>query len=52
MYQPPGTGPLEGTPIVANGVMYVTSGPASVVALDLSSGRPLWQWTRPIAQAC
>ena len=33
MYQPPGTGPLEGTPIVANGVMYVTSGPATVVAL-------------------
>lgn len=48
-YQPPGTGPLEGTPIVANGVMYVTSGPATVVALDLRSGRPLWQWSRPIA---
>jgi alcohol dehydrogenase (cytochrome c) len=48
MYQPPGTGPLEGTPIVANGVMYVTSGPGSVVALSLKSGRPLWQWTRPI----
>ena len=29
--------------------MYVTSGPASVVALDLKSGRPLWQWTRPIS---
>jgi alcohol dehydrogenase (cytochrome c) len=49
MYQPSGTGPLEGTPIVMNGVMYVTSGPASVVALDLTSGRPLWQWTRPIS---
>jgi alcohol dehydrogenase (cytochrome c) len=49
MYQPPGTGPLEGTPIVANGVMYVTSGPAAVVALSLKSGRPLWRWTRPIA---
>src|SRR5688572_31908671 len=49
MYQPSGTGPLEGTPIVVNGVMYVTSGPASVVALDLTSGRPLWQWTRPIS---
>ena len=49
MYQPPGTGPLEATPIVANGVMYVTSGPATVVALSLKSGRPLWQWTRPMA---
>jgi alcohol dehydrogenase (cytochrome c) len=49
MYQPPGTGPLEGTPIVANGMMYVTSGPANVVALSLKSGRPVWQWSRPIA---
>jgi alcohol dehydrogenase (cytochrome c) len=48
MYQPPGTGPLEGTPLVVNGVMYVTSGPATVVALSVKSGRPLWQWTRPI----
>jgi len=48
-YQPPGAAGLEGTPIVADGVMYVTSGPAMVVALDLKSGRPLWQWSRPIA---
>jgi alcohol dehydrogenase (cytochrome c) len=48
MYQPSGTGPLEGTPIVANGVMYVTSGPATVAAVSLKSGRALWQWTRPI----
>jgi alcohol dehydrogenase (cytochrome c) len=49
VYQPPGTGPLEGTPIVADGTMYVTSGPATVVALSVRSGRPLWQWSRPIA---
>ena len=35
VYQPPGTGPLEGTPIVADGAMYVTSGPATVVALNM-----------------
>ena len=29
-YQPPGVGSLEGTPVVADGVMYVTSAPASV----------------------
>jgi alcohol dehydrogenase (cytochrome c) len=49
VYQPAGSGPLEGTPIVADGVMYITSGPANVAALDLRSGRPLWQWSRPIA---
>ena len=49
VYQPPGAGSLEGTPVVADGVMYVTSAPASVVALDLRSGRPIWEWSRPIA---
>jgi len=49
VYQPPGTGSLESTPVVANGVMYVTSGPTMVAALDLRSGRSLWEWTRPIA---
>src|SRR5204863_6501744 len=29
VYQPPGTGSIECTPVVANGVMYVTSGPTS-----------------------
>jgi len=48
-YQPPGTGSIESTPIVADGVMYVTSGPTMVAALDLRSGKPLWEWTRPIA---
>jgi alcohol dehydrogenase (cytochrome c) len=49
VYQPPGTGSLETTPIVAGGVMYVTSGPTNVAALDLKSGKPIWEWTRPIA---
>ena len=49
VYQPPGTGSLEATPVVANGVMFVTAGPTIVAALDLKSGNPLWVWTRPIA---
>jgi alcohol dehydrogenase (cytochrome c) len=49
VYQPPGTGALETTPVVVNGVMYATSGPTTVAALDLRSGKPLWEWTRPIA---
>jgi len=48
-YQPPGTGSLESTPVVVNGVMYVTAGPTMVAALDLKSGKALWEWTRPIA---
>ncbi len=49
VYQPAGTGSLEGTPVVADGVMYMTAPPATVVALDLRSGRPIWEWSRPIA---
>jgi alcohol dehydrogenase (cytochrome c) len=49
VYQPPGTGSLETTPLVVNGVMYATSGPTNVAAIDLRSGKPLWEWTRPIA---
>ena len=40
---------LKSTPVVANGVMFVTSGPTMVAALDLRSGKALWEWTRPIA---
>ena len=48
VYQPPGTGSLETTPVVADNIMYVTSGPASVTALALKSGRPIWEWSRPM----
>src|SRR5256885_349925 len=49
LYQPPATGALEVTPVVVDGLMYVTAGmPATVVALDLKSGRPVWEWSRPI----
>jgi len=49
VYQPAGVGPVETTPVVAGGVMYTTSGPTNVAALDLRSGKPLWEWNRPIA---
>ncbi|HMJ82372.1 MAG TPA: hypothetical protein VK504_04355, partial [Vicinamibacterales bacterium] len=45
-YQPPGVGSVETTPVVADGVMYTTSGPTNVAALDLKSGKPLWEWNR------
>ncbi|MCU1262782.1 MAG: Pyrrolo-quinoline quinone [Bryobacterales bacterium] len=37
----------EVSPIVADGVMYVT-GPNSAAALDVRTGRELWSWTRPL----
>src|SRR5689334_10312012 len=49
VYQPAGAGSIETTPLAANGVMYVTWGPTAVAALDVKSGKPIWEWTRPIA---
>ncbi len=41
-------GLIETTPLVADGVMYVTEPPSTVAALDLRSGRLLWRWSRPL----
>jgi len=48
VYQPPGAGSLETTPVFVNGVLYGTAGPTAVYALDIRSGKSLWEWTRPI----
>jgi len=37
---------LEGTPLAADGVLYVT-GPNQVVALEAATGRALWTYSRP-----
>ena len=37
---------LEVTPVVADGVMYIT-GPNQVIALDAATGRQLWKYARP-----
>ena len=42
----PNTSPLEVTPVVADGVMYVTS-INECYALDAGSGRQLWHFQRP-----
>ena len=36
---------LETTPLVADGVMYVT-GPHQAIALDARTGRPIWRYAR------
>ncbi len=40
-------GRTEVTPIVVDGVMYLTS-PNRVAAVDARTGRDLWSWTRPV----
>src|SRR5689334_11775809 len=45
-----GSGFVEATPIAANGLIYLTCPPATVVALSPQSGRPLWKWTRTLPQ--
>jgi alcohol dehydrogenase (cytochrome c) len=43
-----GGGSFETSPIVADGVMYLTEPSTKVTALDLHTGRPLWTWQRPL----
>ncbi len=38
-------GLIETTPIVADGIMYVTEPPSTVSALDARTGRRLWTWS-------
>jgi alcohol dehydrogenase (cytochrome c) len=38
----------EVSPIVADGVMYVTEPYGAVAALDLRTGRLLWRWSKPM----
>lgn len=42
--------PLETTPLVADGVMYVT-GPNQVLALDATTGAEIWSFTRARSSA-
>src|SRR4029078_1558652 len=44
----PGDSILEATPIVVDGIMYVTGSgnPLTVTALDAKTGRQIWRYTR------
>jgi alcohol dehydrogenase (cytochrome c) len=48
MYQIKRPGVFEASPIVADGVMYISEPPSTITALDVRSGRPLWTWTPQI----
>ena len=55
VYQAARIGPWQATPLVVDGVMYVTQRPNDVVALDARTGRVFWIYrypTPPDQRAC
>jgi alcohol dehydrogenase (cytochrome c) len=48
-YPVPGSHGLEVTPVVVDGVMYITS-VNTVDAVDARSGRRIWEYTRPVSK--
>jgi len=48
MYQIRGRQHFEATPLVFDGIMYLSDPPSDVTALDLRTGRPLWHYRRTI----
>src|SRR6266550_6630136 len=48
VYQTTSLGKVETTPLVVNGVMYITEPASDVTALDTRTGRPLWKYKRPV----
>jgi len=55
IYQAKITEKLETTPLVVDGVMYITLPPSDVAALDAATGVRLWEYKRsmpPLPQVC
>jgi len=46
VYQMPTTHVVETTPLVVDGVMYISEPPSNVVAVDAATGRPYWRYRR------
>jgi alcohol dehydrogenase (cytochrome c) len=40
---------VETTPLVVDGIMYLTEPPSNVTAIDARTGRTLWKYRRPLA---
>ncbi|MGA8766781.1 MAG: PQQ-dependent dehydrogenase, methanol/ethanol family [Candidatus Acidiferrales bacterium] len=47
-YQMRGNGVMESTPLVVDGIMYLTEPPSNVTALDARTGKPLWRYVPPV----
>ena len=50
MFQVRGRQHFETTPLVIDGIMYLTDPPIGVTALDLRTGRPIWHFRRDIPE--
>ena len=50
MYQVQGRHHFETTPLVFDSVMYLSSPPSDVVAVDLKTGRPIWAYRRTLPE--
>jgi len=48
IYQMQNAGVVETTPLVVDGIMYITEPPSIVTALDAHTGRPLWRYSPAI----
>lgn len=48
VYQMAMTHRVETTPLVVDGVMYISEPPSNVVALDAATGRPFWRYRRSL----
>jgi len=45
IYQPPKPGMDEASPVVVDGIMYITETPSTVTALDARYGTKIWSWS-------
>jgi len=48
MYQINDPGQFETSPLVVDGILYISEPPSNATALDARTGRPLWMYRRPI----
>jgi alcohol dehydrogenase (cytochrome c) len=48
VYQIDATHRFQASPIVVDGIMYITEPPHNVTALDARTGRTLWKYRRPV----
>lgn len=51
MYQVHAHHKLETSPLVVDGIMYISEPPSDVTALDLRTGRPIWTYHRSLPGA-
>jgi alcohol dehydrogenase (cytochrome c) len=50
VFQTPVTGKFESTPLIVDGVMYVTVANSNAYAIDARTGRPIWHYERVLPE--